>query len=159
MEGQPITLDQTLRIIRILHGVFLFTMVLYAYVAHISTPPPAIVNPSFFWSIVGVALGCYFASLLVTARKISPAIEKLRTNPDDRAALVSWRVGAILSYVTMECVPLFGFAQYFLGATVRQVAPFFCGAVCNDALLISKTALTEICVWMMNRTELFVFGT
>jgi hypothetical protein len=125
MEAQPITLDQTLRIIRILHGVFLFTMVLYAYVAHISTPPPAIVNPSFFWSIVGVALGCYFASLLVTARKISPAIEKLRTNPDDRAALVSWRVGAILSYVTMECVPLFGFAQYFVGATVRQVAPFF----------------------------------
>ena len=125
MTGESPTLDQTLRNLQILHGVFMATMVMYAYVLRFFERTSAIVDPIFLWSITGVAIGCYCGSLLIRARKISPAVEKLRVTSDDAAALVSWRVGTILSCVIMECVVLFGLALYFVGATGRQVAAFF----------------------------------
>jgi hypothetical protein len=125
MAGESPKLEQTLRNIRILHGVFMVTMAMYAYVLRFLVRAPALVDPVFFGSTAGIAVGCYSASFLVRARKVAPAIERLRVTPDDDAALKSWRIGTILSDVVMECVVLFGFALYCVGATAQQVAPFF----------------------------------
>ena len=125
MAGESPTLDLTLRNIRILHGVFMATMVMCAYALRFFERTSAVVDPIFFWSIAGVAIGCYCGALLIRARKIVPAVEKLRVTSDDTAALASWRVGTILSCVIMECVVLFGFALYLVGVTGRQVAAFF----------------------------------
>ena len=65
MPGQLPTLDQTLRTLRILHVVFMATMVMYAYVLHIVTPPPAVLDLTVFWSISGLASGSYCASMRV----------------------------------------------------------------------------------------------
>jgi hypothetical protein len=125
MASESPKLEQTLRNIQIFHGVFMATMVLYGNVLRLLVRTPAIVEPVFFWSIAGMALGCYCASLLVRARMVAPAIERLRTTPDDVAALARWRSGTILSDALLECVALFGFALYAIGATVPQVALFF----------------------------------
>jgi hypothetical protein len=57
-------------------------------------------------------------------RKLSPAVERLKIEPDDVAAQVKWRNASIVSVAMTECVVLFGFVLYMLGATTRQVAPF-----------------------------------
>lgn len=125
MPGERVTLDQTLRSLRILHSVFMLTMLMYMLVLHMIPHTVASIDPLTYWVMAVVGAGCYAASLFFRSRKIIPAIEALRVRPDDFAALASWRVGLIFSDLLMECVFLFGFALYFVGATVSQVTPFF----------------------------------
>jgi hypothetical protein len=138
MTGDSPTLDQTLRNIQILHGVFMATVIMYAYVLRLLARTAAVADPVFFWSIAGIATGCYCASLLVRARKVGPTLERLRLNPDDTAALTSWRSGMILTDVSMEFVVLFGFALYCLGAPGQQVAAFFVVPFVTMLLLFPK---------------------
>ncbi|HEY0702417.1 MAG TPA: hypothetical protein VGD60_06595 [Candidatus Acidoferrales bacterium] len=126
MAEVPVGIEQVLRVVRILHSVMLATMVLYAVVTVRFLPAGAgPIDPTFFWSIAGVAIGFFFAAFLVRAKKTQPAVETLSAQPADAAGLKNWRVGTILSAVALECVVMFGVALYIQGAAPTQVALFF----------------------------------
>jgi len=126
MAEVPVGIEQTLRVVRMLHSMMFAGAVLYivveVYTARSFAQP---LNPTFFWSITGVATGCFFAAFLVRAKKVQTAIETLGAQPDDAVALKNWRVGTILSLVALECVMFFGTELYVRGATQTQVALFF----------------------------------
>jgi hypothetical protein len=122
-------LDQTLRALRILQGVFIVTMFLYLYVLSVVPHQPGNIAPAMFWGVAAMAFGALCAGQFVRKRMVGGALEKLRVDPDDRAALGTWRVGVILACVFTETIALFGFALRFLGAGWRHVGPFFVVAI------------------------------
>jgi hypothetical protein len=121
----PATGKATLIALRMIYGAMLVSIPLYGLAieltpVHISTP----LNP-----LVPVALGFVVAANLaagqtIRSRKLVPAFEKLRANPDDPAALLLWRTGAVISVCLAESAAVFGVVTYFVGGSLRQVAPF-----------------------------------
>ena len=122
-------LDQTLRTLRILQGIFIVTVFLYLYAMSIVPHQPANIAPAMFWGFVAIAFGALVAGQFVRKQMVGGALERLRIHPDDRAALGNWRKGVILACVLTETIALFGFALRFLGADWAHVAPFFVVAV------------------------------
>jgi hypothetical protein len=117
-------IEQNVRSVQRVHGTFMATVLLYVYMMHVvrgSPPGPA---PAMFWSIAGLAGYCWGAAYMWRVRKLSPAVERLKINPDDAAAQTKWRNASIVSVAMIECIVLFGFALYMLGATTIRVAPF-----------------------------------
>jgi hypothetical protein len=117
-------IDQIVRSVRGVHSAFMGTVLLYVYMMHAvqrSPPGPA---PVVFWSIAGVAGFCWVAAYMWRARRLSPAAERLKIDPNDGAAQAKWRSASIVSVAMIEAVVLFGYALYLLGATAKQVAPF-----------------------------------
>jgi hypothetical protein len=121
--------DQSLRTLRILQGIFIFTMFLYLYAMSIVPHQPAEIAPAMFWGFVAIALGVLAAAMFVRKQMVGGALERLRVAPDDAAALVNWRKFTILACVLTETVALFGFALRFLGGDWAHVAPFFAVAI------------------------------
>jgi hypothetical protein len=62
-------------------------------------------------------------------RRIAPAIERLRDQPDDRGAIQNLTEGSVLSVALAESVVLVGCALRFLGATRPQAAPIYLAGV------------------------------
>ena len=126
MAEVPVGIEQTLRVVRMIHSIMLASMVLYIVVlGRVLQRSAQPIEPTVFWSIAGVAIGCFLAAFLVRAKKVQPAIDALRTQPEDATALKNWRTGTMLSVVVLECVVLFGLSLYVQGATRTQVALFF----------------------------------
>jgi hypothetical protein len=121
--------DQTLRVLRIIHGTFIVTVFLYLYVLSIVPHQPADIAPSMYWGLVAIAFFALLAALFVRKRMVGVALERLRVAPDDAAALGNWRKFGILACALLETIALFGFSLRILGADWAHVAPFFVVAV------------------------------
>jgi hypothetical protein len=126
MQQSPKTIDETLRSLRVLHGVILFAMLLYVYSAELVIAH----QTRELNSVFPLALGCISLVVIGMARsfrmtKIRPAFETLRSTPDDLAALRQWRIGGTLTAVLVDVVALFGFALRVLGAPLKTAVPFY----------------------------------
>lgn len=125
------TAQGTLKNLRLVHGALLLAAVLYAvlmWVVPASTgdkPERLLVTMLGGFSIVIIASG-----FVVRRKMIQPALEALRTKPEDIGSLGHWRSGAILSATLAEAVVLFGVVVHFLGGSTIQSAGFWvAGAV------------------------------
>ncbi|MGA8220819.1 MAG: hypothetical protein WB780_04130 [Candidatus Acidiferrales bacterium] len=127
---QPLlTLDGTVRHIRILHTILLFTLIVYPIVAE-KIGPHQSRDISVIWlSILAVSLIVCGIAFYFQFKRVRPAAERLQVQPDDASALVRWRAGNIVSFVLVEAVMLYGFALRFLGGTLQQSLPFYVVAI------------------------------
>jgi hypothetical protein len=120
-----------LRSLRMLYGSLLASIVLYVYVmklmpVQVSEP----LNPLVPWILGVLAAADLSMAQVIRSRKLSLALETLRTKPDDVRALGQWRIGAIISVALASSVALFGLVLHFIGGSTWQVAPFMvAGAV------------------------------
>ena len=120
------TTQGTLRFLRIVHGILLFSMVLYPTLVD-SIVPLGQKAPS---RMLPVALGSISAAIIGYAvwfqiTRVRPALEALQLKPDDATSLQRWRSGSILSFVLFESVVLYGFALRFMGGTLQESVPFY----------------------------------
>jgi hypothetical protein len=123
------TLDAAVRVIRIVHGVLLFSMILYAFTAErigMHEPHDIRVIWIAFLALCPAEIGIAFYFRL---KCVQPAAELLQTQPGDASALGRWRAGNIITFVIAEAIMLYGFALRFLGGTVLQALPFYAAAV------------------------------
>ena len=125
MPQPALTLENSIRAMRIIYAALLFAMILYVLMAekltHHEPHEVRIVGITFLATglmIIGVALFFRF-------KMLQPAGETLQEKPDDQTALARWRAGNILSFVLTEAVVLLGFALRFMGGTTMQSAPFY----------------------------------
>ena len=135
MEGQPqnpifpMTLETTLRVLRLLWGVLLFSILLFPVIGEaVGTREPKDVR------LIQLGLACLSLVLIVVAslvrlKMVQPATEILSSRSDDAAALKRWQTGSILSYVMFESVVLYGFVFRMMGASLYQAAPFYLAGV------------------------------
>jgi hypothetical protein len=68
-------------------------------------------------------------ALFFRRKRIGPAIDRLRDQPDDRGAMQSLTAASILSVVLAESIVLLGYALRFLGATRWQSVPFYLAGI------------------------------
>jgi hypothetical protein len=68
-----------------------------------------------------LAVGIGFGARLTY---VGPAVETLRSNPEDPGALLRWRLVAILTAMLAECVALIGVVLHVVGGTNAQSGVF-----------------------------------
>lgn len=119
---------QQVRSVRVINGVFLASVVLYAYVGESLHPhgkePDAIL-------VVGISLVAAFAvgfGLFFRLTFLARALPALRADPENQVALDRWRAGQIISLVCCETPALFGLALRLVGAALPVVVPFYVAA-------------------------------
>jgi len=122
----PNTVQGTLRFLRVLYGVLLFSMALDVIVAERIAPRNQVTLSSLFPWYLAVA-GVVMVGVAVGTRihLVRPALEWLRSNSNDAASLRRWTTGAIISAVMFESVVLLGFALRFMSGTRVQSFPFY----------------------------------
>jgi hypothetical protein len=82
-------------------------------------------DQTFVTMLGGFSVAVIAAGFAVRKKMIQPALEALRTKPDDIALLGRWRSGAILSATLAEAVVLFGVVIHLLGGSAVQAAGFW----------------------------------
>jgi hypothetical protein len=118
-------MEATLRWARKLHAVFLVTIPLYVFATillHFQEQP---ISPLVFAAIALASLWDIALAMLFRSRKITPAVEVLKKNPDDDEALALWRGGVVLSFAFCETLVLFGLLLKFLGASWNVAGIFY----------------------------------
>src|SRR5712692_7229460 len=121
--------DSALRPTRIIHGILLVSVLLYATLGEKIGPAEAKdlkILPQLFALLA--ALNVVIA-LLAHYRMVRPAGDALRLRPDDAESLGRWRAGNLISLVLCESVALFGFVLRLLGGTFLVSAPFYSVAI------------------------------
>ena len=121
-------LDSSLRLLRIIHGAMLASVVLYAGVAESarsSEHPPAVLLPALAAMGAGLAAGAF----ILRRMWVESAEERLRLAPDDTAALNRWRAGHITTFALAEAIALYGLVLRVLGAPFLHAAGFYAIAV------------------------------
>jgi hypothetical protein len=132
---------RALRNLRLVHTVFLLTVVLYIVV--IGFVPATTRQPQAMLLYVFAAIGfsdVLFAFLL-RSQLVTPPAEALRVNPDDAAALQKWRSGNLISFVLAETLALLGLVLKFLGFGWNIAGVFFAVSI---ALLMLFTPKLEL---------------
>ena len=123
---QPIlSLDSSVRVVRILYAVILYSMLLFILMAErfLHYEPHDV---HLIWMVFLVtSLMVIGVAVFFRLKTLQPAAETLQTIPDDRTAASRWRFGNILSFALAESLLLFGFALRFLGGTTWQSVPFY----------------------------------
>lgn len=115
---------------RLLHLVFLATIVLYAF-AGAYIKPSEVTPEKLKWFRIGfavVAAHNIFLASTFRRRTISPALELLAVNPEDKAALQKWHSGNVLTFCFCEVLCLLGFALRFLGGSLLEASFFYAAA-------------------------------
>ena len=125
MPQPALTLDNSIRSIRIIYAALLFTMILYVLTAEkLSHQEPHDIHTIWLAFLVS-GLMIVAVALSFRIKMLKPAGETLQAKADDQRALARWRAGNILSAVLAETVVLFGFALRFMGGTTWQALPFY----------------------------------
>jgi len=125
MPQLVLTLDNSVRVARILYVVIFYSMILFILMAekYFHHEPHDV---HLMW-IVFLVTGLMVVGVaqFFRLKTLQPAAETLQTIPDDRMAVSRWRFGNLLSFVLAESVVLLGFALRFLGGTTWQSLPFY----------------------------------
>ena len=114
-------LRQGLQIMRI---AMLIGIALYVYII-LHVPSEAKPDPFLFWIMVVLAISMVGGLFVVRRVLVSPAVEVLRTQPDDARARHRWWNGNMITYAFCEAIALYGVVLHFLGSSGKDVAPFF----------------------------------
>ena len=104
--------------------MFLYIVVLRLIRAAEQTAPSGIVFAFAFVAFSDLAI-----ALFIRSSKVRASEEKLRTQPNDAAALNQWRVGMIISFVLVETIGLLGFVLKFVGVEWKIAGAFFALAI------------------------------
>ena len=142
---QPVapTISQTLRFLRILHVCLMVSIALYVVALRIV--PRQSFRPSFSFALYFAMLASVMIAIafVVRSRLIGSSFDVLKLRPDDAAALERWRKGVIVTDVLAEAVALYGYALYFIGGQIWQVAAFLVTGEVPHGALVAETALVR----------------
>ena len=125
MSQPTLTLDRSIRAIRIIFAVLLFAAISYILMAEVLFHhEPHDIHVMWVGILVNALLVVGIA-FFFRMKMVSTAVETLRTKPDDLSALGRWRAGNIISCVLAESIVLLGFSLRFIGGTPLQSLPFY----------------------------------
>ena len=123
------TLTGTLNRIRIVHVLILLAMLIIIdaverLLPHKNRDVSALRVPYIILALAELGIILFFR-----LRRLRPAIQLLKSDPNDMLALNQMRVVNILSFVILESVVLLGFSLRFMGGTRAQSLPFYAAGI------------------------------
>ena len=122
-------MDTSLRILRIIWGALLTSIVFYTVVGELVGRTRQGVDTTMYKAIAVVAIITVAMILGVRRLMMQPALNLLAGNAPDAAALLRWRGASIVTMALCEAVALYGFVLRMQGFTLSQVAPFYVGGL------------------------------
>lgn len=130
MQQSALNMNDTLRLLRMVHAALVVSMILYAWIPGQTLHSyPNEINRQLFTTLAILAGATLGAAVIVRAKMIQPAVEALRSKPDDRASLNRWRAGSFIVYALTESVVLYGFVLLLQGATRSEAAGFYVAGI------------------------------
>jgi hypothetical protein len=125
MPQPTLTLENSVRSMRIVYAVLLFAMILQVLLAETLSHPVSHDIRVIWLGFLMTGLMEIGIALLFRFKMLQSAADSLQEKPDDQTALARWRVGNILSFVILDSVVLYGVALRFIGGTTWQSLPFY----------------------------------
>ncbi len=130
MNQPPQSIEGTLRSLRTVHGVLLFAMFTQVLtVVKVLPHQPRVLNSAFATPILVLSIGIVIATVYIRLKMVGPALDTLRSTPDDPTSLAKWRKGVVLSDVLLDVVVLYGFVLRFQGGTQQLCVPFYAAGI------------------------------
>jgi hypothetical protein len=122
-------MEATLKKLRIIQIALIAWLAFLIYLAEHIHSSSAALKPAVLWAIV--ALGIYLMIMILSyrVRRLSPALEKLRHQPSDAAALKKWELWSITILVLSQSLGLYGMCLRVLGASFSQALGFYAGGI------------------------------
>jgi F0F1-type ATP synthase membrane subunit c/vacuolar-type H+-ATPase subunit K len=119
-------MEPSRKLLQIVRGAMLFSILLYAFVGEqVRHTPGAPPDRNFYFALTLVAIITVGMVFAIRRTFILRAEATLAAQPEDAAALGRWRTGYIITFVLCETVALYGLVLRFLGFTLSDVAPFY----------------------------------
>lgn len=112
------------RMMQIMRGAFLFSIVLYAVMTKI-VPASVAPNLLMFRALALLSMASVAMIFLLRRKLVKPAEQILSAQPEDAGALARWRTGYLITYAFSEAIALYGLVLHFTGVAFAQVLPFF----------------------------------
>jgi hypothetical protein len=130
LMADPVSTRQNvLKTVRLIHGIMLALVLVYALIGERLGPRQLGSSPNgqglFLVVISFVAVLDALIALYFREKFVSAAAAKLRVQEDDAAALKRWRSGSVTVSVLCLTIALYGFALRFLGFRLSQSLPFY----------------------------------
>jgi hypothetical protein len=117
----------TIRILRLVQGALLGSILLYAIVGELAGPPAAAPNPSLTYALTTAAVAIVGAIFVVRRTLVFRSAQDLTSHPEDSVILSHWKSGYIVTYTLCEALALFGLVLRFAGANFQQSLPYYLG--------------------------------
>jgi F0F1-type ATP synthase membrane subunit c/vacuolar-type H+-ATPase subunit K len=117
-------MGNTLRILLIVRGAMLTSIILYFFIAE-QFAPTGSPNPVLLYALTGMALSLVAAVFVMRRILVLRSAAVLATQPGDATALNRWRTGYLVTYCLCEAIALYGLVLRFIGFSFFQVAPFY----------------------------------
>jgi hypothetical protein len=122
--------EKLLQQVRLMHVAFVITWFLLVFILQVQLKPAARpIEPAIVGAIALVAVSSVSIGWTMRRKQLAMAVEVLRREPEDGAALVRWRFANILSFAFAESVTLFGFVLKVMGASWGIAGCFFAGGL------------------------------
>ena len=125
MPPPKTSFDCSLRDVRLIAALLLFSALLYIYVGEMLGPK----SPRDAWTFLLIfgllSLSDISVAFSMRSRYLGSTEETLRSSPEDQVALGRWRSGQIISLVMCQTIALFGLILRILGGTSLQTIPFY----------------------------------
>jgi len=119
-------MDASIRLLRILQVVMLFSILLYVLIGEKAGPPqPRALSQSLIGALSMVSAVTVFVIFIVRRVLVYPAFEALEAEPTAPAPLMRWRAGNIATYSLCQTIALYGLVLRMLGLTLEQAGPFY----------------------------------
>jgi hypothetical protein len=117
--------EAALRRMRILHAVFFLSVVLLAQGAEQMAGTATGYSTIFLGMMIYLAIFDGLIAYYFRRKRLHPALDKLRRDPNDAGALKEWRIMTLLSLSLTFSIALYGFVLRFFGAGRPVSWPFF----------------------------------
>ncbi|HVN08406.1 MAG TPA: hypothetical protein VMV61_05505 [Patescibacteria group bacterium] len=128
----------SLRFLRYLYAATMGLIALLALAGEALLPHHESAPEIVVYVLYAVAAGDLFAAVLLRRKFAAPAVEILRTNPKDEAAMMEWMKGQLLPLPMALSVGMMGLACRALGAPAVRAAPLYAAAVILLMALMPK---------------------
>lgn len=117
----------TIRILRLVQGALLASILLYAIVGELTGPSAAAPNPSLTYAFTTAAVAIVGAIFVVRRTLVFRSAQDLVSHPEDSVILNHWKSGYLVTYASCEALALFGLVLRFTGSNFQQSLPYYVG--------------------------------
>jgi hypothetical protein len=120
-------MTNALRILRVVQGAMLVSVVLYGIVGEAVGPVPRGIDPTLSYLFATLSVAIVGTILVVRRTLVLRAADTLASRPEDTLSLNHWRTGYIATYILCEALALFGLILRLRGSPAQASVPYYLG--------------------------------
>ncbi len=118
-------MEPSLKLVRTTWLILLASVVFYAVLAERLTRISKTLSPPFYYAVVVISVFMMGSIFVLRRLMFSKSEIILAAKPDDKAALVHWMVGQMVTFGLCEVIALFGLVFRVTGSDFSGALPFY----------------------------------